>query len=151
MQIREQGKQVQLIRSPYDKTLKRCVQVVFLKFKRQYIYTSANLQDYLSAEQMETLSDNERVQLSDWLKAKADKNKSDDLRFAIMAADNGLIRLADAILSDYGNAITPERAAAVWAGLDAVAKAMKKKGHAKPAKTDKKQSADSRQLDILSN
>jgi hypothetical protein len=126
MQIREQGKQVQLIRSPYDKTKKRCVQKVAHIFPRQYFYSSDDITTYLSAEQIADLSDDEKKTLSDWLKGRADKSAADNRRNRIISADISLSALADAILSD---GVTDEQAAAIVEGLAKVAKALKKSGH----------------------
>lgn len=126
MQIREQGKQVQLIRSPYDKTKKRCVQKVVHIFQRQYVYLSDDITKYLSAEQIADLSDDEKKTLSDWLRARADKSSADGRRIKISYADKNLSDLADAILSD---GVTDEQAAAIVEGLAKVAKALKKSGH----------------------
>ena len=143
MQIREQGQKVQLIRSPYDSNKKRCVQKVFITFKRSYMYT-ANVNKYLSDDQIKELSADEIETLSDWLTSRADKSSADDRRYAIESSDKNIIKSADAILSDGANA---EKAAAIYASMDVMAKALKKAGHPKP-KSDKKRVVDTRQLDI---
>jgi hypothetical protein len=126
MQIREQGRQVQLIRSPYDSTKKRCVQKVVHTFKRQYIYLSDDVTKYLSAEQVEDLSDDEKKTLSDWLKAKADKGSADDRRVSIAYADRQIVKAADAISSD---GVSAEQAAKIWEAIEKLSKALKKAGH----------------------
>lgn len=131
MQIREQGKQVQLIRSPYDKEKKRCVQKVVHIFPRQYVYSSDDLTKYLSAEQLADLSDDEKKTLSDWLKARADKSLSDGRRYRIMMADKELSSLADGILSE---GINDDVAAVIFEGLAKVAKALRKAGYKAPKK-----------------
>lgn len=128
MQIREQGKQVQLIRSPYDKEKKRCVQKVAHTFKQQHSYSSDDITKYLSAEQLADLSDDEKKTLSDWLKAKADKEKADDTAFYIRSADRNIKRSADAILSA---GVSAEKAAEIWAAMDVMSKALRKAGHPK--------------------
>lgn len=125
MQIREQGKKVQLIRSPYDREKKRCVQVVAHTFERRYSYSSADLSIYLSAEQLADLSDSERAQLSDWIKAKADKQTADGRKNAIMFADVSIIRAADAILSD---GVDEAQAAKIWGAVERLGRALKKAG-----------------------
>jgi cell division septation protein DedD len=128
MQIREQGKQVQLIRSPYDKEKKRCVQKVAHTFKQQHKYLSDDITKYLSAEQLADLSDDEKKTLSDWLKAKTDKTKADDCMINIMTADRLLSQSADSILSA---GVSAEKAAAIWAAMDKMSKALRKAGHPK--------------------
>lgn len=126
MQIREQGKQVQLIRSPYDKEKKRCVQKVAHTFQQHHVYSSDNINDYLSVEQVNDLSDDEKKTLSDWLRAKADKSAADGRRNKIIYADNYLTLLADAISTD---GINSEKAAKIFEAMAAVTKALKKQGH----------------------
>ncbi len=130
MQIREQGKQVQLIRSPYDAARKRCVQHVAHKFERRIQYLSADPADYLSAEQIADLSADEKQTLSDWLRAKADKRAADDRSYAIRLADSHIIRLADAILSD--GLIDSQHADRIWGAVSKLEKALKKSGHPRP-------------------
>jgi hypothetical protein len=150
MQIREQGQQVQLIRSPYDKTKKRCVQKVVHHFPRQYSYLSADVNQYLSAEQLADLSDDEKEYLSDWLKARADKALADGRRYKISGADKNLSDLADAILSD---GVTPEQSAKIAEALAKVSKALKKKAReaarSKPAAPAEPPAADPRQPGLL--
>jgi len=142
MQIREQGRQVQLIRSPYDSTKKRCVQTVFCHFKRSYKYLSADMNDYLSAEQIALLSDDEKKQLSDWLKARTDKDLTDDRRLRIRIADKIIDALTDAILSydpaKDDNVLSADLSevdvAKIYGAIDRLKKAMKKKGLARVKK-----------------
>lgn len=131
MQIREQGKQVQLIRSIYDPTKKRCNQSVFCHFPRRYAYLSASLTDYLSAEQIELLSADEAKLLSDWLKTKSDKNLSDDREFRIRLADSTIDLLADAISSA---GLTEDSATKIYESIDRLKKAIKKSGFSKKRK-----------------
>ncbi len=125
MQIREQGQQVQLIRSPYDSTKKRCVQKVFITFKRSYMY-AANVNKYLSDEQIKELSVDEIKTLSDWLTVRADKLSADDRRYAIAAADTRISAIADAILSDGIDTVQAEK---VYAEIDKLQKVLRKAGH----------------------
>lgn len=142
MQIREQGQQVQLIRSHYDSTKKRCVQTVFCHFKRSYKYLSADMNDYLSAEQIVLLSDDEKKQLSDWLKSKSDKDLTDQRMYTILLADKTINLLADAILS-YEPTKDDSMLSAdlkevdstkIYDAIDRLKKAMKKKGLARVKK-----------------
>jgi hypothetical protein len=136
MQIREQGKQVQLIRSPYDSTKKRCVQKVVHTFKQRYSYSSDDVNRYLSAEQVADLSDDEKKTLSDWLKAKTDKTTADDRKYSISYADSHISKAADAISSD---GVSAEQAAKIWEAMTTLSKALKKSGHPRRASADKKE------------
>ena len=130
MQIREQGRQVQLIRSPYDSTKKRCVQKVVHTFKQQYSYLSDDITKYLSAEQVADLSDDEKKTLSDWLKARADKTSADDRKYSISGADRQISKSADAISSD---GVSAEQAAKIWEAIEKLSKALRKSGHPRSA------------------
>jgi len=130
MQIREQGQQVQLIRSPYCKEKKRCVQKVVHTFKRQYYYSSDDVSKYLSVDQVADLSDDEKKKLSDWLKAKADKTSADDRAYSISRADRQISKAADAILSD---GVSAEQAVEIWAAIEKLSKALRKSGHPRSA------------------
>lgn len=131
MQIREQGRQVQLIRSPYDKEKKRCVQKVVHTFQQRYSYSPDDLTKHLSADQLADLSDDEKKTLSDWMKAKTDKVLADGRKIKIIYADTELSAMADAILSD---GVSDEQAAKIFEGLAKVSKALRKAGHKAPKK-----------------
>ena len=129
MQIREQGRQVQLIRSPYDKSKKKCVQKVVHKFERRYEYPSADISNYLSPDQIADLSDDEAKTLSEWLKSKVDKKQADDRKYSIEYADNYISKAGDAILSD---GVSAEKAKQIWEAMEKLGKTLKKAGHPKP-------------------
>ncbi len=141
MQIREQGRQVQLIRSPYDSTKKRCVQKVFMTFERSYFY-AADVNKHLSADEVKELSADEIKTLSDWLTVKADKRAADTRSHSISLADKRIADAADAILSDNVDA---DVAAKIYAAMDVLAKAMKKMGHERPKKLSAKR------IDVLAD
>ena len=130
MQIREQGRQVQLIRSPYDSVKKRCVQKVVHTFKKQYIYSSDDITEYLSVQQVEDLSDDEKKTLSVWLATKADKMSADVRRNRIILADTTIEGLADAISSD---GVSADQALKIWEAIDKLSKVLKKTGYPKSA------------------
>jgi hypothetical protein len=130
MQIREQGRQVQLIRSPYDPEKKRCIQKVAHTFKQQYQYLSADLKEYLSDEQIADLSDNEKAKLSDWLKTKADRISADDRKSKISYSDRYISLVADAISSD---GLDSAQALKIWLSIEKLSKVLKKSGHPRSA------------------
>ena len=130
MQIRIQGKQVQLIRSPYCKEKKRCVQKVAHTFKDPIIFSSDDVNTYLSAEQVADLSDDEKKTLSDWLRDKVDKSSAAYRRFFISWADKNIIKSADAILSD---GVDADQAGKIWEAIERLSKALKKSGHPRSA------------------
>lgn len=131
MQIREQGKKVQLIRSPYDSEKKRCVQKLAHSFPRAWIYTSADLDKYLSAEQIDDLSDDEKQELTAWLSARTDKDTASKMENAISFAGDRINAAADAILSDVK--VEEKLAIHMWEAMDKLSKALKKAGFKKPS------------------
>lgn len=138
MQIREQGKQVQLIRSTYDKDKKRNVAKVVTHFPR---YTDENP----SADVWGVLTDEEKVQLQEWLDERAAKKAETDKNRSARIAPNivgGLIPAADLM--------TPEVAAQVWEQLGKLQKALKKAGHKRPplVKVAAEKQKDPRQMSI---
>lgn len=136
MQIREQGKKVQLIRSPYDSEKKRCIQKLAHSFPRKWAYLSANLDEYLSADQILDLSDDEKKELTAWLSERSDKNLAETRKYSIDSAPRSTSQLADNISSEVVE-LTENEAIRVWDALDKLAKAMRKAGYKKPAKPAK--------------
>jgi len=125
MQIREQGRQVQLIRSPYDKEKKRCVQKVVHAFKQQPYYSAQDLTRYLSAEQLADLSDDEKRTLGVWLQNKIDARAAAGRETAVSIVSTYASRAAEAISSGRVP-VTTEQAAEMWEAMGQLAKALKK-------------------------
>jgi hypothetical protein len=92
------------------------------------------MNDYLSAEQIALLSDDEKKQLSDWLKARTDKDLTDDRRLRIRIADKIIDALTDAILSYDPAKDDNILSADIYDAIDRLKKAMKKKGLARVKK-----------------
>lgn len=135
MQIREQGRKVQLIRSPYSKELKKCVSHVAHTFERHKA-RSGSMDQCLSVEQIADLSDAEKIQLSDWLKRKMDESLSFNRSSSIRSSAYTLSELADAISSD---GVDEKTANVIYQKIDNLLKALKKSGHKKPKAVTKKQ------------
>lgn len=122
MQFRIQGKQLQLIRSVYDSSKKRCVQHV--------IHTLSKWNDKMpSDDKIEKLTASEKEELSAYFAKKADENLASDRRNSLHSVENKFRALVDAISSSQ---LTEKQSADIWDGLSAVQKAMKKAGHTKP-------------------
>lgn len=124
MQFREQGKKIQCIRSVYDPSAKRSHQTVAESFGR---WT-----DKLpSAESLPKLTADEYQELSAWFAsrqaAKAERTNSFRARYG----GQQLVELATAITSNAGD-LTADQAAAIWNGLAAVGKSLRRAGHPKP-------------------
>lgn len=123
MQIREQGRKVQCIRSEYDPSIRRSRQKV--------VATLARWTHTMPTEGLDELTDDERKTLADWLAAKQDQSQQATRAYAARSAATWLGDLSAALASGETD-MTPEKAAAIWKGLGDVAKALRKAGHAKP-------------------
>lgn len=135
MQIREQGRKVQCIRSEYDAVIGRSRQKVVATFPR---YTQT-----MPATGLDELTDKERQTLEDWLAEKREQSQAANRGYVARSAATWLGDLSAAITAGDA-AMTPERAVAIWKGLADVAKALRKAGNPKP-KAAPKPKADAAQ------
>lgn len=123
MQLREQGRKIQCIRTVYDKGIGRGRQVVVVTLPRWN--TTAPGDDVLAL-----LTESEREQLTAFLaKRRAESEESTD-RYTILSADAWMATLAKAL--SEGKTLRPEKADAIWQAMGDVAKALRKAGHQKP-------------------
>jgi hypothetical protein len=123
MQIREQGRKIQCIRSVYDPAVQRSHQKVIATFTR---YTTT-----MPTTGLDELTDQERAELEKWLAAKRDQYQSANRAHIARSAEQWLGELTASIAADEPD-MTPEKAAAIWKGIGEVAKALRKAGHPKP-------------------
>lgn len=123
MQIREQGRKIQCIRTIYDKGIGRGRQVVVATLSRWS--TATPPEDVLAK-----LNDFEQKQLTDFLAKRREESEASTSRYTATSADSWLATLAKAIKD--GQALRSEQADAIWQGMGEVAKAMRKAGYAKP-------------------
>lgn len=128
MQIREQGRKVQCIRSVYDPAVQRSHQKVVASFPR---YTTD-----MPTSGLDALTDEERQTLENWLAAKRDQHQSAHRSYVARNAEQWLGELS-ASLAANDPATSPEKAAAIWKAIGEVAKALRKAGHPKPKTTRK--------------
>lgn len=128
MQIREQGRKIQCIRSVYDPAVQRSHQKVVAALPR---YTTA-----MPTTGLDELTDLERTELENWLAAKRDQYQSATRAHIARSAEQWLAELTASIAANEP-AMTPEKAAAIWKGMSEVAKALRKAGHPKPKATRK--------------
>ena len=126
MQFRVQAKKLQFIRSVYNSTTKRCDQKLVGSISR---YTN----EMPSDDQIEMLTDKERHELSVYLANKKAETQKTMHWSAVYNADKTLSAIADGILS--GEAVSDVQAAAIWRGVAAISKALKKSGHPKSKDT----------------
>lgn len=124
MQIREQGKKLQFIRSTYQPELKRSTS--------QLVATCSKYASALPADEAAKLQPEELEQV----KAYFEKKAADQAAWSVKYAVDGLpATLAQVVqyLGDGGE-LKPEKAGEIWAGLAVLQKALKKAGHPRPAK-----------------
>lgn len=122
MQIREQGRQIQCIRSTYDKDKGRSRQKVVATLKRW--------EKTLPTEGIDELTEAERQELAAWLAEREDKSQADSRGYAVVAAAASINRISAALSA--GVEATPEQAAATWKALVELGKVLRKAGHPKP-------------------
>lgn len=129
MQIREQGRKYQCIRTVYDKALGRGRQVVVASIPRW----STSLMP--SEDGLSKLTEAEREQLEAFLAERRADAEESNRRYTAMSADSWLATLAKSIKD--GQQLRPEQAAAIWQGMADVAKSLRKAGYEKPKATRK--------------
>ncbi|ELO8195547.1 hypothetical protein R0U17_004421 [Salmonella enterica] len=129
MQIREQGRKYQCIRTVYDKALGRGRQVVVASIPRW----STSLMP--SEDGLAQLTEAEREQLEAFLAQRRTDAEESNRRFTAMSADSWLTTLAKSIKD--GQQLRPEQAHAIWQGMAEVAKSLRKAGYEKPKATRK--------------
>jgi hypothetical protein len=129
MQIRIQGKKVQLIRSAYDSAKKRCVQKMVHSFDDQlHGVWFPRLSAYLTPDQIADLSDAEKLQLHAWLERK--RSEWEDKRDK---------RQLDSLESDFEQlslyispqTVNSDKATSIYRALALVSKALKKAGYSR--------------------
>lgn len=147
MQFRTQAKKLQCIRSIYNKETKRCDQKLICSFP----FAGYGIIAMPSANQIENLSDDEKVELSDYL-AKWNKSYADsDLALTIKHSSSISVLAAALGKEGAGKILSVELANKYYSQMDALAKALKKLGHARPAKQAKpKTQAHDDQPDMIS-
>lgn len=123
MQLREQGRKIQCIRTVYDKGIGRGRQVVVVTLPRWSTATPAD--DVLAL-----LTESEREQLTEFLAKRQTEAKESTDRYTVMSADSWMATLSKAL--NEGKTLRPEQADAIWQAMGEVAKALRKAGHPKP-------------------
>lgn len=129
MQIREQGRKIQCIRTVYDKAIGRGRQVVVATLPRW----STSLMP--SEDGLAKLTEAEREQLEAFLAQRRADAEESNSRYTAMSASSWLATLAKSIKE--GQQLRPEQAEAIWQGMAEVAKSLRKAGYAKPKATRK--------------
>ena len=128
MIIREQGQQLQLIRSPYDPEKKRCTQKVIATFEKRYKY---DIDKILSDDKLnniiygdKNLSDDERKKLTEWLQSRVDRADKFSAETSVRYAQERITEIAAALAND-AVLLDQSGAAAIYAAMDALTAALK--------------------------
>lgn len=122
MQIREQGRKIQCIRTVYDKTIKRGRQTVVATFPR-------HIED-MPTTGLDVLTEAERIELEEWLTQRREATQRKNEVYMINSAEHWLGVITSAIRN--GNEISPKQAEIIWNGIGEIGKALRKAGHSKP-------------------
>ncbi len=128
MQIREQGRKIQCIRTIYEMAKGRGRQVVVASIPR---WSGSSP----SEDDLAKLTEVEREQLAVFLDKRRAELDASNSRYTAMSAASWLPTLAKSI--GEGHQLTPEQAGAIWQGMAEVAKSLRKAGYAKPKATRK--------------
>lgn len=119
MQIREQGRKIQCIRTVYDKAIGRGRQVVVATLPRW----STSLMP--SEDGLAQLTETEREQLEAFLAQRRANAEESNICYTAMSASSWL-----ATSIKEGQQFRPEQADAIWQGMGEVAKSLRKAGYA---------------------
>jgi len=123
MQFRRQANKIQCIRATYDSQTKTSPQKVIVSFP-SYLREAP-------PEAIALLTEPEREQLLAFIAARQEKARDDLACSAVNRLGEKISRGAMALLAV---SITTGEADAIWAGMSALSKALKKAGHPRPQK-----------------
>ena len=142
MQIREQGKKIQLIRTHYVKEKKRTEGKVFDSFDKYLSAIPEDIRRQLNNEEVE--------QLESYLSKRAEKLSVESSKYYLSATSENIRRAVNALsVDEVAATLTLEKAAAIYAAMDELRKALKKAGYAKQKQENKQVPIDPRQTSII--
>lgn len=124
MQIREQGRKIQFIRSEYQPELKRSSSKVVLTCSR---YANA-----LLAEEMQKLTVQEQEQVAAYFEKKRQDSANWRRNYSVQFLQEAIEQTVAHLQS--GQSIEIAYADALWLSMATLEKALKKSGYAKPSK-----------------
>lgn len=133
MHIRIQGRQVQCIRTIYDKGQGRGTSKVVLTFPIPGAWESASVDAYVPADKRTGLAMDEQVTLSMWIQSM---NRSWTVESNTQAVTGTLANINRCVDVLAGNTIPDDVAAKLWTASLELQKALKKSGHSKPKTQD---------------
>ncbi len=123
MQIRVRGRRLEFLRSEYLPGKKRSTQKL-LGSMDAYGYATV-----IPQALREKMTEEEIAQVEAYFQKEREDREARSVRYALTSAGASLREMARAI--EEQEVIAPEKAAEVYAGLDQVAKALRKKGFAR--------------------
>lgn len=128
MQIREQGKKIQLIRTHYNKEKKRTEGKVFDSFEKHLSTIPEGIRNQLNNEEV--------GQLESYLSERSRNDAVDTLKGSLSIASLVLKRSVEALAIDEAlEDFTQAKANEIYANMEALKKALKKAGFKQAAKS----------------
>ncbi|THT98394.1 hypothetical protein E9531_14360 [Lampropedia puyangensis] len=124
MQIREQGRKIQFIRSEYQPELKRSTSKV--------ITSCAKYATALSEEELELLTPEERAQAKAYFEKRQQDNANWRRNYSVQSLHEALQQTI-AHLKE-GNQLDAAYADSLWQAMAVLQKGLKKAGHVKPVR-----------------
>lgn len=124
MHVRQQGSVLVLIRTTYDAVRKRGVQTTVARIPAH------THPDDVPAEVLSQLTPEESAQLRDYLAARADGERQEQLKTNLRAVQLVMRTAVEALEAG----LQPKDAGEVWEAMTALQKALKKAGHPKPTR-----------------
>lgn len=132
MQIREQGRKIQFIRSEYQPELKRSTSKVVASCSR---YASA-----LLAEELQKLTEQEQQQVAAFFEKKRQDSADWRRNYSVQSLHEAIEQTIAHVQA--GQVLDPVYAASLWKAMADLQKALKKSGYAKPLGSKIKQGAE---------
>lgn len=136
MQIREQGRQLQCIRTEYIPEKKRTVGRVVAKQERYLSTVTDEVRQQLTPEEVD--------ELETYLSKRKEKQSVDSLKSSLSHVEYSICRATEALSVDIvAEGLSDDGAAKIYAAVDDLMKALRKRGHKRPARA-RVQNADTR-------
>lgn len=144
MQIREQGKKIQLIRTHYIKEKKRTEGKVFASFPRYEAKIPADIISQLEKEEVD--------KLDNYLSERKENNRVNSAKFSLSHAHNSISRVIESLsVEEAKNNLSSDEARQIYEEMALLAKALRKAGFKRPVKAANKPApkTDENQTDIV--
>lgn len=144
MQVREQGKKIQLIRTHYIKGKKRTEGKVFASFER-HVDDVSNVDDSI----IKQLEKEEVDKLKNWLSERKEKEVVDRAKMYLSNVSYSISQAINSLsVEEAKDNLSNEDADKIYEEMALLAKALRKAGFKKPVKAKPAPKVDERQGDI---